>query len=31
MMKAKDWSEDEVNNWSKAFKKKNKWQEDVWG
>ncbi|KAJ6084094.1 hypothetical protein N7486_010894 [Penicillium sp. IBT 16267x] len=31
MQKTKGWSEDEVNNWSKAVKKKNKWQEDVWG
>jgi NADPH-ferrihemoprotein reductase len=31
MQKAKGWTEDEVNNWSKAVKKKNKWQEDVWG
>ncbi|OQE23148.1 hypothetical protein PENSTE_c009G06203 [Penicillium steckii] len=31
MMAVKGWSEDEVNNWSKAVKKKNKWQEDVWG
>jgi NADPH-ferrihemoprotein reductase len=31
MRTAKGWSEDEVNNWSKAVKKKNKWQEDVWG
>ncbi|KAJ5632528.1 hypothetical protein N7490_008867 [Penicillium lividum] len=31
MQKAKGWSGDEVSNWSKAVKKKNKWQEDVWG
>lgn len=31
MRKAKVWSEDEVNNWIKAVKKKYKWQEDVWG
>ncbi|KAJ5810163.1 uncharacterized protein N7503_002381 [Penicillium pulvis] len=31
MQKTKGWTEDEVNNWSKAVKKKNKWQEDVWG
>jgi len=31
MQKIKRWSADEVNTWSKAFKKKNKWQEDVWG
>ena len=31
MQKARGWSEDEVNNWSKTVKKKNKWQEDVWG
>ena len=31
MKKAKGWSDDEVNSWSKAVKKKNKWQEDVWG
>ncbi|CAI7581391.1 unnamed protein product [Penicillium pancosmium] len=31
MRKVKGWSEDEVNNWSKAVKRKNKWQEDVWG
>ncbi|KAJ5324424.1 hypothetical protein N7476_003024 [Penicillium atrosanguineum] len=31
MQKAKGWTEDEVNSWSKAVKKKNKWQEDVWG
>lgn len=28
---AKGWSDDETNDWSKAVKKKNKWQEDVWG
>lgn len=28
---AKGWSDDEVNDWSKAVNKKNKWQEDVWG
>ncbi|KAJ5659443.1 hypothetical protein N7507_005894 [Penicillium longicatenatum] len=31
MQKTKRWSEEEVNNWSKAVKRKNKWQEDVWG
>ncbi|KAJ5730102.1 uncharacterized protein N7483_004610 [Penicillium malachiteum] len=31
MRRIKGWSEDEVNNWSKVVKKKNKWQEDVWG
>ncbi|KAJ5168353.1 uncharacterized protein N7482_003947 [Penicillium canariense] len=31
MKTAKGWSDDEVNNWSKAVKRKNKWQEDVWG
>lgn len=31
MQKIKGWSDDEVNTWSKAVKKKNKWQEDVWG
>jgi NADPH-ferrihemoprotein reductase len=31
MRAMKAWSEDEVNSWSKAIKKKNKWQEDVWG
>ncbi|KAJ5679330.1 hypothetical protein N7462_007574 [Penicillium macrosclerotiorum] len=31
MQKAKGWTSDEVNGWSKAVKKKNKWQEDVWG
>ncbi|KAJ5949043.1 hypothetical protein N7454_000627 [Penicillium verhagenii] len=31
MRQAKGWSEEEVNDWSKAVKKKNKWQEDVWG
>lgn len=27
----RDWEENEVNEWTKAMKKKNKWQEDVWG
>ncbi|KAJ5190724.1 uncharacterized protein N7498_009709 [Penicillium cinerascens] len=31
MQETKEWSEDEVNNWSKTVKKKSKWQEDVWG
>ena len=31
MKGAKGWSDDEVNGWSKTIKKKNKWQEDVWG
>lgn len=31
MRQAKGWTEDEVNDWTKAVKKKNKWQEDVWG
>ncbi|KAJ5626066.1 hypothetical protein N7510_002375 [Penicillium lagena] len=31
MKKAKNWTEGEVNSWNKAVKKKNKWQEDVWG
>jgi NADPH-ferrihemoprotein reductase len=31
MKDVKGWNDDEVNNWSKATKKKNKWQEDVWG
>jgi NADPH-ferrihemoprotein reductase len=31
MKKAKGWSDDEVNVWSRMIKKKNKWQEDVWG
>ncbi|KAJ6147241.1 hypothetical protein N7497_009223 [Penicillium chrysogenum] len=31
MKEAKGWSDDEVNGWSKTIKKKNKWQEDVWG
>ncbi|KAJ5762286.1 uncharacterized protein N7511_005668 [Penicillium nucicola] len=31
MRAVKGWSDDEVNNWSKTIKKKNKWQEDVWG
>ncbi|KAJ5086542.1 hypothetical protein NUU61_007849 [Penicillium alfredii] len=31
MRKAKGWTDDEVSGWSKAVKKKNKWQEDVWG
>ncbi|KAJ5156607.1 hypothetical protein N7492_009410 [Penicillium capsulatum] len=31
MKNTKGWSGDEVNSWSKAVKKKNKWQEDVWG
>lgn len=31
MRMAKGWTEDEVNGWSQAVKKKNKWQEDVWG
>lgn len=31
MQKNKGWTNDQVNNWSKAVKKKNKWQEDVWG
>ncbi|KAJ5902934.1 hypothetical protein N7495_003462 [Penicillium taxi] len=25
------WSDSEVNDWSKAIKRRNKWQEDVWG
>ena len=31
MRKAKGWAEDETNEWTKAIKRKNKWQEDVWG
>lgn len=31
MKEAKGWTEDEVNQWSKAVKRRNKWQEDVWG
>lgn len=31
MQKAKGWADDETNEWTKAIKKKNKWQEDVWG
>jgi NADPH-ferrihemoprotein reductase len=31
MRAARGWSEGELNEWSKAIKRKNKWQEDVWG
>ncbi|PKX98619.1 NADPH cytochrome P450 oxidoreductase family protein [Aspergillus novofumigatus IBT 16806] len=31
MRAARGWSEAELNEWSKAIKRKNKWQEDVWG
>ncbi|RAK73716.1 NADPH cytochrome P450 oxidoreductase family protein [Aspergillus fijiensis CBS 313.89] len=31
MRKTKGWSDGEWNDWSKAFKRKGKWQEDVWG
>lgn len=31
MRVARGWSEAELNGWSKGIKKKNKWQEDVWG
>jgi NADPH-ferrihemoprotein reductase len=31
MRAARGWSETELNEWSKAIKRKNKWQEDVWG
>ncbi|KAF4151390.1 hypothetical protein CNMCM6936_004640 [Aspergillus lentulus] len=31
MRAARQWSEAELNEWSKAIKRKNKWQEDVWG
>ncbi|CAG8395837.1 unnamed protein product [Penicillium salamii] len=31
MKEAKGWSDEEANAWSKTIKKKNKWQEDVWG
>lgn len=31
MRAAKRWSETELNEWSRAIKRKNKWQEDVWG
>ncbi|EAW18411.1 NADPH--cytochrome P450 reductase [Aspergillus fischeri NRRL 181] len=31
MRAARRWSETELNEWSKAIKRKNKWQEDVWG
>lgn len=31
MKRAKGWDENGVNEWTKAIKKKNKWQEDVWG
>ncbi|OQD87470.1 hypothetical protein PENANT_c005G03213 [Penicillium antarcticum] len=31
MRAVKGWNDNEVNSWSKAIKKKNKWQEDVWG
>ncbi|KAI9927380.1 hypothetical protein ASPWEDRAFT_116905 [Aspergillus wentii DTO 134E9] len=31
MKQVKGWSDGQVNDWSKAIKKKNKWQEDVWG
>ncbi|GIC84968.1 NADPH--cytochrome P450 reductase [Aspergillus udagawae] len=31
MRAARGWSETELNEWSKAIKRKKKWQEDVWG
>lgn len=30
MKRIKGWGETETNEWTKAIKKKNKWQEDVW-
>ena len=30
MKKVKGWGDTETNEWTKAIKKKNKWQEDVW-
>lgn len=31
MRRAKAWTEETFNTWSKTIKKTNKWQEDVWG
>lgn len=31
MKDVKGWTEAELSEWSKAAKRKNKWQEDVWG
>ena len=31
MQRAKGWNETETNDWTKAIKKRNRWQEDVWG
>ncbi|RAK95134.1 NADPH--cytochrome P450 reductase [Aspergillus ibericus CBS 121593] len=31
MQQTKGWSASQWNDWSKAFKKRGKWQEDVWG
>ncbi|PYH95396.1 NADPH-cytochrome P450 reductase [Aspergillus ellipticus CBS 707.79] len=31
MQQAKGWSDSQWNDWSRAFKKRGKWQEDVWG
>lgn len=31
MRREKAWTEEEVNTWSKTIKRRNKWQEDVWG
>lgn len=31
MKRAKGWEEEMVNEWRKGIKRRNKWQEDVWG
>ncbi|KAL5365781.1 NADPH-cytochrome P450 reductase [Aspergillus floccosus] len=31
MRRARGWGEDEVGKWRKGIKRRNKWQEDVWG
>ncbi|KAF9886141.1 hypothetical protein FE257_011966 [Aspergillus nanangensis] len=31
MQRVKGWSEEQVGEWRKGIKRRNKWQEDVWG
>ncbi|PLB47054.1 NADP/FAD dependent oxidoreductase [Aspergillus steynii IBT 23096] len=31
MKNAKGWEEEQVNEWRRGIKRRNKWQEDVWG
>lgn len=31
MKTAKEWSDDDLDGWTKAMKRQRKWQEDVWG